>query len=264
MLSNTTLTSSSSNAHVRAMLRALPYTGEEPESGKRLKVDHFTPPVWVPDRKAPACMRCHRKFTWLVRRHHCRLCGRCVCAPCSNRVCPCTKLDETVLDNPFQTFFLGDTRSKKAANTAARACSACYEAVFPVIENSPPSQPAAGVSMGTLSGLPNWKTTKQSSFDSSVLRLLGETRDEGDEPDDLKESPDEPSNASQKRDQRRLSSPVIALQKPNVIAQSQNNANHSSRHVTPSNGPSQPTTDNNRSLGAEDAISELQKVLKKT
>ena len=31
-------------------------------------------------------MRCGRSFGWRRRRHHCRLCGRCICAPCSGRV----------------------------------------------------------------------------------------------------------------------------------------------------------------------------------
>lgn len=85
---NTTLTSSTSSAHLRAMLRALPFPEDEehPQNEKRLKVDHFTPPVWVPDHKAPTCMRCGNKFGWLVRRHHCRLCGRCVCSTCSSKV----------------------------------------------------------------------------------------------------------------------------------------------------------------------------------
>jgi len=53
---------------------------------RRRKVEHWVPPVWIPDSKTSSCMRCGRMFGWRRRRHHCRLCGRCVCASCSGRV----------------------------------------------------------------------------------------------------------------------------------------------------------------------------------
>lgn len=34
---------------------------------------------------SPECMRCGRAFTMIVRRHHCRRCGRCVCCRCAPR-----------------------------------------------------------------------------------------------------------------------------------------------------------------------------------
>src|ERR1700761_7366137 len=85
---NTTLTSSASNEHVRRALQALPYSPDvEPTASvQRGKVDHFLPPIWVPDHKTQTCMRCTRPFSWRRRRHHCRLCGRCVCANCSEKV----------------------------------------------------------------------------------------------------------------------------------------------------------------------------------
>ncbi|RYG50436.1 hypothetical protein EON67_05280, partial [archaeon] len=36
---------------------------------------------WFPD--TPACQACGNDFTWARRRHHCRVCGACVCADCS-------------------------------------------------------------------------------------------------------------------------------------------------------------------------------------
>ncbi|XP_012675751.2 zinc finger FYVE domain-containing protein 9 isoform X3 [Clupea harengus] len=39
-------------------------------------------PVWVPDSKAPICMKCEIKFTFTKRRHHCRACGKVFCAAC--------------------------------------------------------------------------------------------------------------------------------------------------------------------------------------
>ena len=86
---NSTLTSSSSTNHLRRTLQALPYSktdeGRE-DTPRRGKVDHFVPAIWVPDGKTDGCMRCGRQFGWRWRRHHCRLCGRCVCASCSERV----------------------------------------------------------------------------------------------------------------------------------------------------------------------------------
>jgi FYVE/RhoGEF/PH domain-containing protein 5/6 len=101
-----TLTSSSSTQHLRRALQALPYPPDddrhdEPSGKKKRKdnqkdknlerrgrVEHFVPAVWVPDAKAESCMRCGGVFGWRRRRHHCRLCGRCVCASCSGKVAP--------------------------------------------------------------------------------------------------------------------------------------------------------------------------------
>jgi hypothetical protein len=43
----------------------------------------FSAPVWVPDKDSKTCALCAKKFTLTFRRHHCRLCGRCVCNNCS-------------------------------------------------------------------------------------------------------------------------------------------------------------------------------------
>lgn len=39
--------------------------------------------AWQPDSAVLACGLCSRDFTLFVRRHHCRKCGRVVCASCS-------------------------------------------------------------------------------------------------------------------------------------------------------------------------------------
>jgi len=54
------------------------------KSGK-LKSDIHAAP-WVPDNDASKCMHCKTvEFSILVRRHHCRKCGRVVCNDCSNK-----------------------------------------------------------------------------------------------------------------------------------------------------------------------------------
>ena len=85
---NSTLSSSTSTNHLRRTLQALPHLPEDERSKpRRGKVEHFVPAVWIPDGKTEWCMRCGRPFGWRRRRHHCRLCGRCVCASCSGSVC---------------------------------------------------------------------------------------------------------------------------------------------------------------------------------
>lgn len=84
---NSTLTSSESTNHLRHALQAVPYSpDEEQQNPRRGRVEHFVPAVWIPDSKTESCMRCGRTFGWRRRRHHCRLCGRCVCHSCSTKV----------------------------------------------------------------------------------------------------------------------------------------------------------------------------------
>jgi hypothetical protein len=39
--------------------------------------------VWIPDVSAPVCYDCRTAFTFLKRRHHCRVCGHVFCSDCS-------------------------------------------------------------------------------------------------------------------------------------------------------------------------------------
>ncbi|KAI0801348.1 hypothetical protein C8Q74DRAFT_1192978 [Fomes fomentarius] len=125
---NSTLTSSASTNHLRRTLQALPYAPEDASKPKRGKVEHFVPAVWIPDGKTESCMRCGRTFGWRRRRHHCRLCGRCVCGSCSGK-----------------TFFIVDLNAKD--HKSARACEACYDTVFPLLEQPP--GPSVTVTAGT-------------------------------------------------------------------------------------------------------------------
>ncbi|XP_038571987.1 FYVE and coiled-coil domain-containing protein 1 isoform X1 [Micropterus salmoides] len=39
---------------------------------------------WLVDKEATHCLGCQGQFSWWLRRHHCRLCGRIFCYYCSN------------------------------------------------------------------------------------------------------------------------------------------------------------------------------------
>ncbi|XP_055908894.1 lateral signaling target protein 2 homolog [Eupeodes corollae] len=55
----------------------------------------LSPPVWVPDDKAPRCMSCTTPFTAFRRRHHCRNCGGVFCGVCSSASTPLPKFGLT-------------------------------------------------------------------------------------------------------------------------------------------------------------------------
>jgi len=160
MQPNSTLTSSSSTNHLRRTLQALPYAPEENgQRPQRGKVDHFVPAIWIPDGKTQSCMRCGRTFGWRRRRHHCRLCGRCVCGSCSSK-----------------TFWvLGD--SSKESQKPARACDACYDTVFPVLESPQDGSAPTGTTHShlTLSGLKSMPSLlisdKPSSSPSALMAI---------------------------------------------------------------------------------------------
>ena len=64
-------------------------------------------PVWIPDTRVTMCQSCTTEFSLVHRRHHCRACGKVVCAPCSSNKAPLR----------YRQF------------ESSRVCDSCYEAV---------------------------------------------------------------------------------------------------------------------------------------
>lgn len=64
-------------------------------------------PVWQPDGSAKECTICKTGFTAFTRRHHCRSCGKLVCANCSTNRLILPNIDKSqqrVCDNCFNEF----------------------------------------------------------------------------------------------------------------------------------------------------------------
>eukprot|EP01062_Namystynia_karyoxenos_P073107 TRINITY_DN69955_c0_g1_i1.p1 TRINITY_DN69955_c0_g1~~TRINITY_DN69955_c0_g1_i1.p1 ORF type:complete len:288 (+),score=50.14 TRINITY_DN69955_c0_g1_i1:105-968(+) len=75
-----------------ALFDALPFARATAEEirlfmGKHVPSAPITPahPQWVRDAAAPSCALCRRRFSFLRRRHHCRGCGKVMCAGCAPR-----------------------------------------------------------------------------------------------------------------------------------------------------------------------------------
>ncbi|XP_012663512.1 FYVE and coiled-coil domain-containing protein 1 [Otolemur garnettii] len=81
---------------------------------------------WLGDTEANHCLDCKREFSWMVRRHHCRICGRIFCYYCCNN------------------YVLTKHSGKKE-----RCCRACFQKLSEA-ECSPDST-GSGTSQGELS-----------------------------------------------------------------------------------------------------------------
>ena len=62
--------------------RPLPLTPNDRTEGRQTIRD-VSLPGWQPDTEVASCPICHTSFTFWYRKHHCRKCGRVVCANCS-------------------------------------------------------------------------------------------------------------------------------------------------------------------------------------
>ena len=74
-----------------------------------------TCPVWVPDSHVTMCQDCCVPFTLTCRRHHCRACGRVLCATCTDNKAP-------LRYNQFQ---------------ATRVCDTCYHVLHSLFSGDP-------------------------------------------------------------------------------------------------------------------------------
>ncbi|XP_048781282.2 FYVE and coiled-coil domain-containing protein 1-like isoform X2 [Ostrea edulis] len=68
---------------------------------------------WIDEKTVTNCMGCKAEFTFMVRKHHCRLCGQVFCHNCSNNY-----VDST------HSRFIGVLEFN---NKKSRACNHCYQ-----------------------------------------------------------------------------------------------------------------------------------------
>eukprot|EP01029_Cantina_marsupialis_P020774 TRINITY_DN4897_c0_g1_i1.p1 TRINITY_DN4897_c0_g1~~TRINITY_DN4897_c0_g1_i1.p1 ORF type:complete len:589 (-),score=114.52 TRINITY_DN4897_c0_g1_i1:34-1800(-) len=102
------------------------------------------PVEWVPDSSVKACQSCESPFTLTKRRHHCRMCGSCICKTCSphrlfvsaigrtERVCTKCFMEEVnkgQLSRDTLTFFdvvaIGETREVDRRLQSGQEVNAC-------------------------------------------------------------------------------------------------------------------------------------------
>ncbi|KAF2454565.1 FYVE zinc finger-domain-containing protein, partial [Lineolata rhizophorae] len=119
------------------------------QGGSRRESD-IVLPKWQLDSDVTRCPVCHTQFTWYFRKHHCRKCGRVVCANCSPHritiprqfiVHPPTPAN--IIDLTDDDGFFGGQFSNPAlgGGEEVRVCNPCV----PDPNFSPPPQQFAGM-----------------------------------------------------------------------------------------------------------------------
>lgn len=64
-------------------------SGRESEaSASELDGAAATKPYWIKDSSVTACYECESQFSFTLRKHHCRACGRVFCSTCTRRLPP--------------------------------------------------------------------------------------------------------------------------------------------------------------------------------
>lgn len=94
------------------------------EQLKKMSIESRRVSKWVEDSSVAKCYQCGNKFSFMLRKHHCRLCGRVFCYYCSNYY---TKLPLDILkkipDKPksYTDYIWGDDMKGDV-----RVCGSCF------------------------------------------------------------------------------------------------------------------------------------------
>ncbi|XP_078054941.1 FYVE and coiled-coil domain-containing protein 1 isoform X2 [Mustelus asterias] len=121
---------------------------------------------WLGDREVNYCLDCQSQFTWWLRRHHCRLCGRIFCYYCCNN---------------FVT-----TKHNGKRERCCRACCTDHSAVVQRLNdpgssstpNSPDESPSRSVSEGPTSrNTESFQKPDDATFDIITDEELNEIDD---------------------------------------------------------------------------------------
>jgi len=81
-------------------------------------------PAWQRDEDAAECPRCHRTFGFLLRRHHCRFCGKIFCDRCSSHEWPLPVDPKRVCDGCHKLLQSGEATAADAVTVRAIQASA--------------------------------------------------------------------------------------------------------------------------------------------
>ena len=120
----------------------------------RTRESEISLPPWQPDSDVSQCPVCHVEFSFWYRKHHCRKCGRVVCAACSPHRITIPRQYIVQPPNPYfdeeQSWLAerGDSNTQNSAlggGEVVRVCNPCVPDPWtPGTESSPHLRPVDG------------------------------------------------------------------------------------------------------------------------
>ena len=89
--------------------------------------------IWTDDNTVNSCHNCKDDFTFLNRRHHCRLCGKIFCHTCSNYYIK-TNLNNELIK--LEDFLMECLHNNIELNYKKKLCYHCHKLLFNITEIS--------------------------------------------------------------------------------------------------------------------------------
>ncbi|SPO27469.1 uncharacterized protein UTRI_10586 [Ustilago trichophora] len=122
-------------------------------------------PQWERDEEARDCRGCGRHFTFFLRKHHCRRCGRIFCDSCSSKRAQ-LRLAEIVVDPSLP----GMAASEALAPT--RVCNGCHAELQlpPQLQNMRGAEAMMAASRTRSGGDPSSRSGVETRLDEDVLQ----------------------------------------------------------------------------------------------
>lgn len=99
---------------------------------------------WKPDNSTDHCKICGKKFSLIIRRHHCRLCGYIFCNSCCNRKIPLIIDDDNASTENFKKYLHNIFNSSSNCNTSqssdkfrnsSRSASECLSSILEIYQS---------------------------------------------------------------------------------------------------------------------------------
>ena len=102
------------------------YIDRKRSNSNPINIPARKPSVWVPNKKVNYCFDCGAEFGYLIRKHHCRSCGRIFCYDCARWYC---KDNEYIpKPTPPEKSFMDLSQYMEDKNKM-RVCKSCNESV---------------------------------------------------------------------------------------------------------------------------------------
>tara|TARA_B100000575_G_scaffold294536_1_gene311260 strand:- start:24234 stop:26270 length:2037 start_codon:yes stop_codon:yes gene_type:complete len=102
------------------------YIDRKRNNSNPINIPARKPSVWVPNKKVNTCFECGAEFGYLIRKHHCRSCGRIFCYDCSKWYCK--KNEYITQPTPPEKSYLDFTQYMEDKNML-RVCKSCNDSV---------------------------------------------------------------------------------------------------------------------------------------